>query len=177
MDSKLMLPLGSPDANGKHSTLLIFFQFLHFSTNPFQTLLSPLVLRPRRAAGFLLGPIQPVGVVDCVHFFPLSCEPRSHSHAGIIFSRLAVRNFLGTIYLINPGSAFSMSAIAWFRQEPPDVIVVTARTFLGRLMLLMATTVFVCPASTILSPRVASFRNVTELTEQTLRKIIVRQRW
>jgi hypothetical protein len=32
----------------------------------------------------------------------------------------------------------------------------------------------VCPASTILSPRVASFRNVTE---QTLRKIIVRQRW
>ena len=34
-----------------------------------------------------------------------------------------------------------------------------------------------CPASTILSPRVASFRNVTELTEQTLRKIIVRQRW
>src|ERR1019366_6523095 len=33
-----------------------------------------------------------------------------------------------------------------------------------------------CPASTILSPRVASFRNVTELTEQTLRKIIVRQR-
>ena len=36
-----------------------------------------------------------------------------------------------------------MSAIAWFRQEPPDVIVVTARIFLGRLILLMATTVFV----------------------------------
>src|ERR1017187_10207991 len=31
----------------------------------------------------------------------------------------------------------------WFRQEPPDVIVVTARTFLGRLILLMATAVFV----------------------------------
>ena len=37
----------------------------------------------------------------------------------------------------------SMSANADWRQAQPDVIAVTARTFLGKLILLMATTVFI----------------------------------
>src|ERR1039458_9782671 len=92
MDSKLMLPLGSPDANGKHSTLLIFFQFLHFSTNPFHTLLSPLVLP---CGCFSSGPntarwrggLRPLLPVKLRASKPQSCWNNIQPTGGAQFSR------------------------------------------------------------------------------------------